>query len=547
MSTGLSLKGIRLHLAGAIPDEASATERDRIAAFVQALAAAVLRAGGVILHGSHPTFLAPLRAAAEAFVLHGGARDSLILVRSPEFAVTPEHLEAIEEQRAYAAVQIVPDIPDATAPTGRRSLVSMREWMAERCDAVAVVGGRHYDINQLGAGTLAELEEALRRGKPGFLVAAFGGAVAGLVNDDGSIFGRLRNGLSEPDNKTLSANGNIDDVVVRIVEQLKRLPLVRQSFARGRLFRILALDGGGLRGAFTAAVLAQWDQMLKKDGGLGLVDHFDLVAGTSTGAILAIGLAFGKTPQQILTFYKERGPEIFPTGGKLRHWLKSKHDSRTLRDTLAAILGNAKLSQASCRLIIPTVRAEHGGAETIVTPHSADRTAYRDMPALDAALASSAAPTYFDEAVYANPVADERFLDGGIWANNPVLPAIAEAVRYLQVPIDRIDVLSIGTLASESDFTNCLRGGKATWAPSSADLFFAAQERAATLLADCYLSPARHLRINKDTPTAISLDDVSAIDKMAKIGLEVGQDWFPAVRSRFLDGLRAPEWHAEKA
>jgi len=321
---------------------------------------------------------------------------------------------------------------------------------------------------------------------------------------------------------------------------------VRQSFARGRLFRILALDGGGVRGAFTAAVLAKWDDMLKSGGGAGLVRHFDLVAGTSTGAILAIGLALGRTPLEILNFYRDKGPEIFPKGGALRHWLKSKYDSKSLHDTLASILGDAKLSQASCRLVIPTVRAEHGEAETIVTAHTPDRSANRDMTALDAALASSAAPTYFDEAVYDNPVAGERFLDGGIWANNPVLPAIGEAVRYLQVPIDRIDVLSIGTLAYETDFTDCLRGGKAAWAPSSADLFFAAQERAATMLADCYLSPARHLRINQQTRTEINLGDASAIDQMALRGAQLGQDWFPAVRSRFLDGLHAPDWRLEK-
>lgn len=73
--------------------------------------------------------------------------------------------------------------------------------------------------------------------------------------------------------------------------QIKLLPLVQESFSRGRLFRILALDGGGLRGTFTAAVLAKWDDMINSGGGNQLVKHFDLVAGTSTGAILAIGLA----------------------------------------------------------------------------------------------------------------------------------------------------------------------------------------------------------------------------------------------------------------
>jgi patatin-like phospholipase/acyl hydrolase len=157
-------------------------------------------------------------------------------------------------------------------------------------------------------------------------------------------------------------------------------------------------------------------------------------------------------------------------------------------------------------------------------------------------LASSAAPTYFDEAIVDNPVARQRYLDGGIWANNPVLPAIVEAVRHLQIPLDRIDVLSVGTLGSEADFTQALGDGKLGWAPTTADLFFAAQEHAAAALADGLLTSARHLRVNQQTPTAILLDNVSAIEDMASRGDNVGQHSFIAVRSRFLDGFHAPDW-----
>lgn len=137
------------------------------------------------------------------------------------------------------------------------------------------------------------------------------------------------------------------------------------------------------------------------------------------------------------------------------------------------MFGNRKLSQDSlCRLVLPTVRAVHGEAEAIVTAHSPDRTAFASISAVDAALASSAAPTYFDEAIVDNAISVESYLDGGIWANNPVLPAIAEAVRHLKIPLNRIDVLSVGTMGNETDFTEALGKGKAGWAPTSADLFF---------------------------------------------------------------------------
>lgn len=329
-----------------------------------------------------------------------------------------------------------------------------------------------------------------------------------------------------------------------IVDQLKNLPLTRKNVSRGRNFRILSLDGGGLRGTFTAAVLAKWDDMLKAGGGNDLISHFDLVAGTSTGAILAIGLALGLKPSDILDFYTTKGPNIFPKNRKLRHWLKSKHDSATLRELLTGVYGDKTLASDSlCRLVIPTVRAKQGQAEAIVTPHSPRIVLLIvDMSAVDAALASSAAPTYFDESTWEGAVSIETFLDGGVWANNPVLPALAEAVRYLKIPLDRIDVLSIGTLSCERDFTDQLKKGKIGWAPHSADLFFAAQEHGALALAQSFLGPTRQLRVNQLTSVEIKLDDVTAINEMTTQGSEVGQEHFAEVRSRFFDGQLADEW-----
>jgi len=539
MNPRLPLLGVRIHLSGSVPEKTSNEQADAIRSFVQKLAQEVFREGGTLIHGSHPSFRLPLETAAKQFVQAGGQKDSLTFVRAQKYAVTAEQLVKIELEREYAAVQIIPAIcgkPD-------ESLVPMREWMAERCDVVIAVGGKWYEVNKPRAGVPAELEESLLRGKPAFVVAGFGGAVGGYVKDDATVFSRLRNGLSTSQNRSLAECTSVDDLVNMIVSQIKLLPIVRESISRGRLFRILALDGGGLRGTFTAAVLAKWDDMIKSGGGNHIVQHFDLVAGTSTGAILAIGLGLGLSPAEMLTFYRQQGQKIFPKNRKLRHWLKSKHESHTLRATLQSVFGDRKLSQDSCcRLVIPTVRAIHGEAEAIVTAHSPDRTAFASISAVDAALASSAAPTYFDEAIVGNAIMVERYLDGGIWANNPVLPAIAEAVRHLKIPLNRIDVLSVGTMGNETDFTESLGKGKAGWAPTSADLFFSAQEHAAASLADSLLSPARHLRINQQTPSEIKLDDVEAIEDMAQRGSDVGKDSFISVRSRFLDGFHTPDW-----
>lgn len=464
------------------------------------------------------------------------------MVRSHKYAVTADQLADVAEQREYSVVHIIPAVPG----TQVESLVPMREWMAERCDVVVAIGGKWYEINKARAGVPGELEESLRRGKPGFVIAGFGGAIRGYLNDDKTVVARLRNGLPETVNLALAESNDVDKLVETIISQVKLLPLGQERVSGGRLFRILALDGGGLRGAFTAAVLAQWDAMLENGDGTNFVKHFDMIAGTSTGAILAIGLGLGLTPKAMLEFYRTQGPHIFPKDRKLRHWLKSKHDSQTLRGTLETIFRDRSLSKDSCcRLVIPTVRAIHGEAEVIVTAHDPDRTAFRDISAVEAALASSAAPTYFDEAVVDSDIAVQSYLDGGLWANNPVLPAIAEAIRHLRIPLDRIDVLSVGTMGNEADFTASLGLGKAGWAPTSADLFFAAQEHAATILADALLSRARHLRVNQQTPTEIKLDDTEAITDMAQRGSNVGKDSFVAVRSRFLDGFHVPDWRAE--
>lgn len=143
-------------------------------------------------------------------------------------------------------------------------------------------------------------------------------------------------------------------------------------------------------------------------------------------------------------------------------------------------------------------------------------------------------------------MAKTPYLDGGIWANNPVLPAIAEGTGWLDWDIDRIDVLSVGTLASETDFKNTLGGGKITWAMSVTDLFFAAQESAASMLADQLLTKSRHLRVNQQTPNEIDLDNVEAIESMIQRGTEVGASTFAAVRSRFLDGYHANDWREDE-
>jgi uncharacterized protein len=534
----LSLRGLRIQLAGAVPTNASEKQRDEIRRFVTRFASEMAKAGGTLVHGSHPSFAEPLRQAIEPHVLARGNRDALTLVRASEYAKGAEYEAQIENARKYARIEVIPSAPgDRIA-----SLVPMREWMVDRCDAVVAIGGDWYDVSHEAAGVPLELEEFLRRGKPGFALGGFGGAMSGYCQEQPGVFDRLRNGLDERTNQALASTDNVGHAVACVLQQLQRLPLSRPS-APGRMFRVLALDGGGLRGAFTAAVLAAWDSLLRSKGGPDLAAHFDLISGTSTGAILAVGLALGHSPEDLLGFYRQKGPMIFKAGGGLRHWLASKHELSTLVDALRDVLGkDTKLRTARQRVVIPTIRAHHGDAEVITTPHAENRKAFAAITAVAAAVVSAAAPTYFDTAVVQSDIAEHAFVDGGLWANNPVLAALAEAMGPLEIPLAKIDVLSVGTLSAELDLTKLFGKGKLNWATEVGEFFFSAQESGSELLARMMLGPTRHLRVNDQVPARIALDDVRVIDEMCRRGEDLGQKTFAEVQSRFLDGVPARTW-----
>ena len=137
-------------------------------------------------------------------------------------------------------------------------------------------------------------------------------------------------------------------------------------------FRILSLDGGGIKGVFTAAFLAEIERMTGKH----LTDYFDLIAGTSTGAIIAIGLGIGLSGSELLSFYVSNGTTIFPSVGLIDRfrggfrWLVGgKHDPRPLRNALESAFGDKKLSDSRSRLVIPAFNAVDGSITVFKTAH----------------------------------------------------------------------------------------------------------------------------------------------------------------------------------
>lgn len=290
---------------------------------------------------------------------------------------------------------------------------------------------------------------------------------------------------------------------------------VRQSWPEDRDFRILAIDGGGIRGVFPAAILAGLEETLT--GGRPIGEFFDLIVGTSTGGILAIGLGAGYDAKRLRSLYMEQGRTIFPPGwdnamGRAYRWFRNsvlnvgtyRYERDELERVLDGLVGSRLLGESRNRLVIPAFEGRFSEIAVFKTRHHPDYQMDWRMTMKDVALATSAAPTIYR--------AHERdgftFVDGGVWANNPIMLGVIEALSCFDVSLDRVKVLSLG--CGDDAYVvdrGMIKGGHWKWR----QVIFAAmrlQSLAATNQARLMLGPENVMRI--DAPTAkpgIALDD----------------------------------------
>lgn len=198
------------------------------------------------------------------------------------------------------------------------------------------------------------------------------------------------------------------------------------------MHRILSFDGGGIRGLISAV----WLKALEEALGGPAARHFDLIAGTSTGSILAAAVASGRPAESIVRLYREYGREIFPaTASRLWSRVKRlpaegasapKYDGKGLNRVLQREFGKRKLGDLDPMVLIPTYDVFN--REGLVFK-SAD-VRYRALPVWEVVRASCAAPSYFPAHGLKLGAAQLPLIDGGVVANNPTACAIAEAVRH---------------------------------------------------------------------------------------------------------------------
>lgn len=236
--------------------------------------------------------------------------------------------------------------------------------------------------------------------------------------------------------------------------------------------RILALDGGGLRGILTLGYLARLETLLQArhdDPALRLADYFDLIAGTSTGAIIGAGLARGMAVGELAELYCELGNKVFRRSWWRRGWLRARYSEKYLVDELKAVFGeHTTLDDPTIKTGFlamlkrldtgspwplsnnPYARYWEGGSNPTTIPN-------RQYPLWQVVRASSAAPYYFKGEII--EIAREPgkstvrgiFVDGGVSPhNNPALQALlyvtlnGYGLRWQTGP-DQVLLVSLGT------------------------------------------------------------------------------------------------------
>ena len=326
--------------------------------------------------------------------------------------------------------------------------------------------------------------------------------------------------------------------------KVEEAPLVGEDERPGqRKRRLLCIDGGGILGTFPAAFLAELEQHLDRPIG----SYFDLIAGTSTGGIIGIALALGHSAEEIQGLYENRGPEIFGQdrgalgnflGRKLRgmRWLyRNKYGSEALRDALQDVLGNRRIGHATTRLVVPAWNPVAQSVYIYKTAHHPRlRTDYRSL-AVDAAMATAAAPTYFRQHITQH---DVGLLDGGVWANNPVAIAVVEAIGVLGWPRESLHVLSLGCL--EETYTVPKWAGLGTLGATALKLFMDGQSHGAMGMAKL-LTGHEHdrdavYRVNHAVPyNAYPMDDTRTIRDLKGLGHSKGRDRLPVLEPVFFD------------
>ena len=308
--------------------------------------------------------------------------------------------------------------------------------------------------------------------------------------------------------------------------------------------RILSLDGGGYLGLATASFL----QETERHFGRSFYESFDMFCGTSTGAIIALAVASGLSGSEVVSLYQEFGRKVFSQRSVVSLLRKagkgvflSKYSNATLRAALTDVFGERTLADVKSSgksALVTAFSVTAGKPRVFKTNHSDDLTRDDGYLLRDLALASAAAPIYFPVVSLQSPVngLEERYCDGGLFANHPALLGYAEAVSHLGISANDIRILSISTPRADLAEHACARSslqqyllsrGLISWGTKLAGVMIdstsmIAHETLRRVLSWRDNHDARYVRIVLEKPSGLGLDVATkkSTDTLRQLGSE---------------------------
>lgn len=291
--------------------------------------------------------------------------------------------------------------------------------------------------------------------------------------------------------------------------------------------QILAISGGGYRGLHAAKILADFEEKF----GTPAREHFEVLAGTSIGGILALWLASGKSAAEFVSLLQTHGPEVFAPRGFLGGYTKAKHSNAALRACLEKHFGDLRLGALKAFVLIPAVDASTGKPVVFKTPHHPDLRYDYERRVVDVALATSAAPVYFP--IFEEPGSKRLFTDGGLIANAPGFFGFHEATHYFEKATADVRIMAIGTasigrnvrfedswwrkLCRELPFFHVCVGddaldkGVLDWRARIFDVTISAQESVTNYMLTHVLKPDNYVRVDS-TIDVERAKDVESLD-----------------------------------
>ena len=265
-------------------------------------------------------------------------------------------------------------------------------------------------------------------------------------------------------------------------------------------FKILSLDGGGIRGVISERIIQEIEQQIQKLKGQSLNEYFDLISGTSTGALTTAALAVGMNTNQIMNIYKHETQEIFPYRSRLcpeRLPLIAKcgisapkFSNEGLINVIKRYLIKNNIPIKMKDVVKPYILMVAYNMSTeeptfFVNKDCQDSLWYSDIPLWEICVCSASAPTYFPPYELKDKGESYAYVDGGVAANNPTLAAVSHAIK-LGYKLEEISVISIGTGKNTKTykFTEIVDWGLADWAIPLFSVILNAQGKTDNLLSE---------------------------------------------------------------